>query len=71
MNLKDISYFPFEVILRVIHAPNHLLTPYDLKAHVLRIDVEFATYHFAFKKVCFSWKVTFGQFFRFFESDIP
>ena len=32
----------FGVIVRVIHASYELLTPFDLRAHIFRVDVGFA-----------------------------
>ena len=48
------------VIIRVILAPNDLLTPFDLRAQNFRVNVEFANYHRGqkiFSKKCL--KVTF------------
>ena len=48
------------VIIRVILAPNDLLTPFDLRAQNFRVNVEFANYHRGqkiFSKKC--PKVTF------------
>ena len=46
---EDFSSFlkvsQFNVILRVIHAPYNLLTPFDLRAFSFRFFVEFVTYN--------------------------
>ena len=48
---------------RVIHARYNLLNPFDLRAHIFRVDLEFATYyHERHEKIFSSQKVTFGHF---------
>ena len=32
-------------IIRVIHALNDLLTTFDLRSHIFRVEVEFTTYY--------------------------
>ena len=35
----------FEIIIRVIRGPNDLFIPFELRAHIFRVVVEFATYY--------------------------
>ena len=43
--LKLLQGIMLEIICRVIVAPNDLLTPFDLRAQMFRVNVEFSTCH--------------------------
>ena len=51
-------------MIRIVPARNDLLTSFDLRAHIFRVDLEFATfYHNHTNKNFFEHKVTFGHFY--------